>query len=44
MDQEEVAAIEALTTEAWAFVNSCRWSRPIEDLVLAFGVGPSVST
>lgn len=38
--EKEVAAIQALTTEAWAFVNSHRWWEPIEELMMAFGVGP----
>lgn len=37
---EEVADLAALAEEAWAFVNSYRWTPPIADLVLAFGVGP----
>jgi hypothetical protein len=36
----ELAAIAALTAKANGFVNSYRWSPPIEELVLAFGVGP----
>ncbi|MBL8771333.1 MAG: hypothetical protein JNK30_08105 [Phenylobacterium sp.] len=39
---EAVAALEALTTEARAFVDSYRWAPPVEDLVLAFGVGPII--
>ena len=37
---EEAEAIKALTAEARAFVNSYRWTPPIEQLLLAFGVGP----
>lgn len=37
---EEAEAIETLTAQAHAFVNSYRWTPPIEQLVLAFGVGP----
>lgn len=38
--QEATEAVQALTTEAWAFVNGSQWWAPVEDLVLAFGVGP----
>jgi len=38
--EEELAAIEALTAQADSFVNSYRWTPPIESLSLAFGVGP----
>jgi hypothetical protein len=37
--EEEVEELKALTAEAWAFVQSHRWNRPVADLVLAFGVG-----
>jgi hypothetical protein len=37
---EEAAAIQALTEQAQAFVGSYRWTRPVEALTLAFGVGP----
>ena len=37
---EAVAALEALAADAWAFVDRYRWDPPIEDLVLAFGLGP----
>jgi len=37
---EEAKAIDELTAQAFAFVNSYRWTPPIERLVLAFGVGP----
>ena len=37
---EEEKAINELTAQAFAFVNSYRWTPPIERLVLAFGVGP----
>jgi hypothetical protein len=40
--EEEVAALKALTDDAWAFVNGYRWTPPIADLVLAFGVAPIV--
>jgi hypothetical protein len=39
---EEVAAIRALAEEAHAFVHSYRWTPPIGQLVLAFGVGPII--
>ncbi|HEX3700578.1 MAG TPA: DUF4826 family protein [Phenylobacterium sp.] len=38
--QDEVEAIQALTTQAHGFVNGYRWTPPIEGLTLAFGVGP----
>src|SRR5437764_2405156 len=38
--KDEAAAIEALTARAHAFVHSYRWTPPIEQLTLAFGVGP----
>lgn len=38
--EDEVEAIRVLTAEAQAFVNSYRWTPPIEKLTLAFGVGP----
>ncbi|MFL5297675.1 MAG: DUF4826 family protein [Phenylobacterium sp.] len=37
---EEAQAVQALTSEAHTFVNGYRWTRPIEKLFLAFGVGP----
>jgi hypothetical protein len=37
---DEAEAIEALTAQAHAFVHSYRWTPPIEQLTLAFGVGP----
>ena len=36
----ELAEIQALTAEAKAFVDSHQWTRPVEALTLAFGVGP----
>ena len=36
---EEVAELKELTAQAWAFVQSFRWTPPIADLVLAFGIG-----
>jgi hypothetical protein len=36
---EEVAELKELTAQAWAFVQSYRWNPPIDDLVLAFGIG-----
>lgn len=38
--KKEARAVEALGAAAAAFVNSYRWTPPIEKLVLAFGVGP----
>ena len=38
--EEETPRIEALTAEAWGFVESYRWTPPISDLVLAFAVAP----
>jgi hypothetical protein len=38
--EDEAEAIKALTAQAHAFVNSYRWTPPIESLTLAFGVGP----
>ena len=38
--KDEVEAIQVLTAEAHAFVNSYRWTPPIESLTLAFGVAP----
>jgi len=38
--EDEAQAVEALSAQARAFVESYRWSPPIEKLVLAFGVGP----
>lgn len=38
--EDEVEAIQALRFAAQAYVDSCRWAMPIEDLMLAFGVGP----
>lgn len=32
----------ALTTQARAFVDSFRWTPPVEALTLAFGVGPMI--
>jgi len=37
---EELEGLEALKTAAWDFVGSYRWTPPIADLVLAFGVAP----
>ena len=37
---EEVEGVKALTAQAEAFVNSYRWTPPIESLTLAFGVAP----
>ena len=39
---EEVTAISALTAEARAFVDSYRWTPPVESLTLAFGIGPII--
>jgi hypothetical protein len=39
---EEVELLEQLTADAWAFVNSYRWTPPIAGLVLAFGVAPII--
>ena len=39
---EEVELLKALTVEAWDFVNSYRWTPPIADLVLAFGIAPII--
>ena len=39
---EEVAELKDLPAEAWAFVQSYRWTPPIADLVLAFGVAPII--
>lgn len=38
--EDEVADLKVLAAEAWAFVESYRWTPPIADLVLAFGVAP----
>ena len=38
--QDEAEAILELTAQANAFVNSFRWTPPVETLTLAFGVGP----
>lgn len=38
--REEAEAVRALTTQAQAFVRLGNWSMPIEDLFLAFAVGP----
>jgi len=38
--EEEVARLKELASEARSFVQGFHWAPPIEDLVLAFGVGP----
>jgi hypothetical protein len=38
--QDEAEAIRALSAQAHAFANSYRWTPPIEQLTLPFGVGP----
>lgn len=40
--EEEVELLKALTARAWGFVDSYRWTPPIADLVLAFGVAPII--
>jgi hypothetical protein len=40
--EDELKLLKALTDDAWAFVGSYRWSPPIADLVLAFGVAPII--
>ena len=39
---EEVRLLKALTDEAWSFARSYRWTPPIADLVLAFGLAPII--
>jgi hypothetical protein len=38
--EEEIEELKELTADAWRFVDSYRWTPPIADLVLAFGVAP----
>lgn len=38
-EPEDVAYMAGLRADAWAFMNSWRWTPPIQDLVLAFGLG-----
>ncbi|MDB5424927.1 MAG: hypothetical protein JWQ29_2343 [Phenylobacterium sp.] len=37
---EEVEELKALTEAAWAFAHSYRWTPPVAELLLAFGVAP----
>jgi len=37
---EEIAALERLDAEAWAFMRRHDWTVPVAELVLAFGVAP----
>lgn len=37
---EEIAALEKLDAEAWAFMRPHDWTVPVAELVLAFGVAP----
>jgi hypothetical protein len=39
---EEVRLLKALTDEALSFATGYRWTPPIADLVLAFGVAPII--
>ena len=41
--EEEVAQLEALRDEAWRYLETYRWTPPIADLVLAFGVAPIIA-
>jgi len=36
---EDIADMAGFRADAWAFMNSWRWTPPIQDLVLAFGLG-----
>lgn len=36
---KEIAELADLEAEAWAFMDSYRWTPPLKELVLAFGVG-----
>lgn len=38
-DPEEVVELAALEADAWAFMDSWRWTPPIQEIVLAFGIG-----
>lgn len=40
--KEEVELLKTLTDDAWSFVRSYRWTPPIADLVLAFGIAPMI--
>ena len=40
--EEEVEQLNALAQEAWRFVTSYRWTPPVADLVLAFGLAPVI--
>ena len=40
--EEEVELLKALTGDAWSFVRSYRWTPPVADLVLAFGIAPII--
>lgn len=40
--EEEVELLKALWGRAWGFVDSYRWTPPIADLVLAFGIAPII--
>lgn len=40
--EEEVELLKALWERAWEFVDSYRWTPPISDLVLAFGIAPII--
>jgi hypothetical protein len=39
---EELEDLKTLTAEAWAFVDSYRWSPPIADLILAYSLPPTI--
>jgi hypothetical protein len=39
---EEIQLLKKLTDDAWSFVRSYRWTPPIADLVLAFGIAPMI--
>lgn len=40
--EEEVQLLKTLTDDAWSFVRSYRWTPPVADLVLAFGIAPMI--
>jgi hypothetical protein len=40
--EEEAERLKTLTAEAWSFAQSFRWTPPIADLVLGFGIAPIV--
>ncbi|MFZ3006491.1 MAG: DUF4826 family protein [Phenylobacterium sp.] len=40
--EEEVELLKALSALAWGFVDSYRWTPPIADLLLAFGIAPII--